>query len=107
MTILRRFSLQALQVASPSSWNRFVATFAEYLDAVIDESADRAAGHIRSIQEYLELRRFTIGGYPSFLCLELGLDIPDEVMEHPMIKSLLDLVAETVLLTHVGNLHGR
>lgn len=72
---------------------------------MIDEAADRAAGHVRSIADYLELRRLTIGGYPSFLCFELGLDIPDEVMEHPGIKSLLSLVAETILLTNVGNFH--
>ena len=69
---------------------------------MIEESADRATGRIRSIPEYLELRRLTIGGYPSFLCLELGMDIPDEVMNHPEIKSLLALVAETVVLTNVG-----
>jgi Delta6-protoilludene synthase len=69
---------------------------------VIEESADRGTGHIRSIPEYLELRRLTIGGYPSFLCFELGLDIPDEVMDHSGIKSLLALVAETVILTNVG-----
>jgi len=102
---LDRFSLQAIQVASASSWNRFIANYAEYLDAVIDESADRVAGHIRSIPEYLELRRLTIGGYPSFLCLELGLDIPDEVMEHPKIKSLLGLVAETIILTNVSTFY--
>jgi hypothetical protein len=100
--ILCRFALQAIQVASASSWNRFIAAYAEYLDSVIQESADRTAGRIRSIPEYLELRRLTIGGYPSFLCLELGLDLPDEVMDHPVIKSLLALVAETVILTNVG-----
>lgn len=100
--ILGRFALQAIQVASASSWNRFISAYAEYLDAVIEESADRAAGRIRSIPEYLQLRRLTIGGYPSFLCFELGLDIPDEVMKHPGIKSLLELVAETIILTNVG-----
>jgi hypothetical protein len=69
--------------------------------AVIDEAADRAQGRIRGIADYLELRRLTIGGYPSFLCLELGLDIPDEIMEHPAISSLFSLTAETILLTNV------
>jgi hypothetical protein len=72
---------------------------------VIDETADHAPGYIHNIPEYLELRRLTIGGYPSFLCFELGLDIPDEVMEHPKLKSLLGLVAETVVLTNVSKTH--
>jgi len=100
-----RFSLQATEVASTSSWNRFIAAFEEYLNSVIDEAADRAEGHIRNISNYLELRRLTIGGYPSYLCLELGLDLPDDVMKHPTMKSLLSLVADTILLTNVGNIH--
>jgi hypothetical protein len=102
---LGRFSLQAIEVASTSSWKRFIAAFDEYFNSVINEAADRAAGHIRNIADYLRLRRLTIGGYPSYLCLELGLDLPDEVMEHPGMKSLLGLVADTILLTNVSNLH--
>jgi len=98
--IARRFSLQAIEVASTSSWKRFIAAFDEYFNSVINEAADRAAGHIRNIADYLRLRRLTIGGYPSYLCLELGLDLPDEVMEHPGMKSLLGLVADTILLTN-------
>ncbi|KAI0248888.1 hypothetical protein BJV78DRAFT_1156206 [Lactifluus subvellereus] len=59
----------------------FHHTIREYVYAVMGEADDRAQGHIRGI-----LRRLTIGGYPSFLFLELGPDIPDEVMEHPAIK---------------------
>jgi Delta6-protoilludene synthase len=102
MTILDRFSMRCIEVTSVSSRNRFIAAFEEFVYAVIDEAADRANGRIRGIADYLELRRLTIGGYPSFLCLELGLDIPDEVMEHPAIKSLLSLLAETIVLTNVS-----
>jgi len=98
--IARRFSLQAINISSTSSWNRFISAFEEYLNSVIHEAADRAEGHIRNISNYLELRRLTIGGYPSYLCLELGLDLPDDVMEHPGMKSLLSLVADTILLTN-------
>jgi Delta6-protoilludene synthase len=102
---LNRFSLHAIQVASVSSLRRFITAFEEYVHAVIDETVDRAQGRIRDIADYLKLRRLTIGGYPSFLCLELGLDIPDEVMEHAAIKSLFSLTAETILLTNVSHFH--
>jgi Delta6-protoilludene synthase len=98
---LDRFSLRVIQIASVSSQRRFITTFEECLDAVTDQAADRAQGRIRGIADYLELRRLTTGGYPSFLFMELGLDIPDEVMEHPAIKSLFSLTAETILLTNV------
>lgn len=102
ITTLDRFSLRATEMISLSSQRRFLASFEEYVYAVIKEAADRAQGRTRGIVDYLELRRLTIGGYPSYLCLELGLDIPDEVMEHPAIKSLLSLVAETIALTNVS-----
>jgi len=98
--IARQFSLRATEIISVSSQRRFIASFEEFVYAVIEEAADRAQGRTRGIADYLELRRLTIGGYPSYLCLELGLDIPDEVMEHPAIKSLLSLVAETIVLTN-------
>jgi Delta6-protoilludene synthase len=97
-----RFSLRCIEVTSVSSQRRFIAAFGEYVQSVIDEAADRENGRIRGIADYLELRRLTIGGYPSFLCLELGLDIPDDVMEHPGVKSLLSLLAETVVFTNVS-----
>jgi Delta6-protoilludene synthase len=69
---------------------------------VIDEASDRTNGHIRGIADYLKLRRLTSGAYASFFSVELGLDIPDEVMTHPAIESLLSLAAESTVLTNVG-----
>jgi Delta6-protoilludene synthase len=100
--IFDRFSLRCNEVTTVSSQKRFIAAFEQYVQAVIDEAADREKGRIRGIADYLELRRLTIGGYPSFLCLELGLDIPDDVMEHPGVKSLLSLLAETIAFTNVS-----
>jgi Delta6-protoilludene synthase len=69
---------------------------------VIDEATDRTNGRIRRISDYLELRRLTAGAYASFFSVELGLDIPDKVMNHPAIESLLSLAAESTVLTNVG-----
>ena len=69
---------------------------------MIDEASDRTNGRIRGIAEYLELRRLTAGAYASFFSVELGLDIPDDVMTHPAIESLLSLAAESTVLTNVG-----
>ena len=70
--------------------------------AVIDEASDRANGRVRSIEEYLKLRRLTVAGYPSFLATEAGLNIPDEVMANPALQSILSFAAESFILTNVG-----
>jgi hypothetical protein len=46
---------------------------------VVDEASDRAKGNIRSIEEYLKPTRLAGGGYPSFVAVEAGLNIPSEV----------------------------
>ena len=96
-----RFWLRAMKVSSPAAQERFIASFSEYVYAVIDEASDRAKGHIRSIEDYLKLTRLTSGGYPSFVAVEAGLDIPGEVMAHPALKALCALAAESLVLTNV------
>ncbi|KAI0306220.1 terpenoid synthase [Multifurca ochricompacta] len=98
--IARQFWLRAIKVSSPAAQRRFIKTFAEYVYAVIDEASDRAKGHVRGIEDYLGLTRLTAGGYPSFLAVEAGLDIPDEVMAHHGMASLCALAAESLVLTN-------
>ncbi|KAI9507316.1 terpenoid synthase [Russula earlei] len=98
--ITRQFWLRAITVASKSAQERFIVSFGGYVHAVIDEASDRTRGHIRGIADYLELRRLTSGAYASFFSVELGLDIPGEVMTHPALESLRSLAAESTVLTN-------
>ncbi len=98
-----RFWLRAIKVASESAQRRFIESFSAYVYAVIDEASDRTRGHVRGIADFLELRRLTAGAYASFFSVELGLDIPDEVMEHPALELLRSLTADSTVLTNVRN----
>ncbi|KAG5640312.1 hypothetical protein DXG03_009259 [Asterophora parasitica] len=98
--ITRQFWLGAITVASEPAQRRFIASFASFVYGVIDEASDRTRGHVRGITDFLELRRRTAGTYASFFSVELGLDIPDEVMEHPALESLLSLAADSTVLTN-------
>jgi len=98
--IARQFWLRAIDVTSEEAQRRFITTFAEYVYAVIDEASDRANGRVRGVEEYLKLTRLTAGGYPSFLAAEAGLNIPDEVMAHPALRSILSFAAESLVLTN-------
>jgi hypothetical protein len=68
---------------------------------VIDEVSDRTRGHVRGIADFLELRRLTAGAYASFFSVELGLDVPDEVMEHPAVEALRSLAGNSTVLVNV------
>jgi hypothetical protein len=99
-----RFWLRAIKVSSPAAQTRFISSFSEYVFAVIDEASDRTRGRIRGIEDYLQLTRLTAGGYPSFVAVEAGLNIPDEAMAHPALVSLCSLAAESLVLTNVGDI---
>ena len=69
---------------------------------MVQQAADRANHYFRTIDEYLEVRRDTIGAKPSFAILELEMDIPDEVMHHPIIEELSILTIDMILLGNVS-----
>ncbi|KAF8260662.1 isoprenoid synthase domain-containing protein [Lactarius quietus] len=95
-----KFWLHAIKVASEEAQRRFLKSFAAYVYAVIDEASDRNGGHIRGINEYLELRRLTAATFASFFPVELGLDIPDKVMTHHAMESLLVMAGDILVLTN-------
>ncbi|KAI9438411.1 terpenoid synthase [Russula earlei] len=96
--VTRQFWLRAMQKSCASAQERFIASFAEYAYAVIDEASDRAKGSVRTIKEYLRLTRLTAGPYPCFFPIEMDLDIPDEVMTHPSMQMMRSLAAESLVL---------
>jgi Delta6-protoilludene synthase len=93
--------LRAMQTSCVSAQERFIASFAEYVYAVIDEALDRAKGSIRTIKDYLRLTRLTAGPYPCFFPIEMDLDMPDEVMTHPSMEMIRSLAAESLVLANV------
>lgn len=101
MICLRRFWLRAIKVTSEPAQRRFIRAFTDYVYGVIDEASDRTSGHIRGITDYFQLRRLTAGGCALLFAMELGLDIPDEVMEHPALQSLVSLTIDSFVLTNV------
>ncbi|KAI0267841.1 terpenoid synthase [Gloeopeniophorella convolvens] len=98
----RQFWANAIQHPYASSlWKaRFIESFNDYAYSVVEEASDCAKGQVRSIEEYLELRRRTAAPYPCFVLAELGLDIPDRVLTHPAMVALRNLGIESFPLTN-------
>lgn len=65
------------------------------------QAVDRDLGRIRSIAEYLELRRGTIGVRPSFDFFLLTDDLPDSVVDHPHIERLACGAIEMTIFANV------
>ena len=73
------------------------------MQSVVQQAADCMHKHIRTIDEYLEVRRDTIRAKLSFAILETGLEnLIDEAVCHPVINKLSILAIDMILLGNVG-----
>ncbi|THH19394.1 hypothetical protein EW146_g1751 [Bondarzewia mesenterica] len=98
--VARQYWERAIPTASPQSQRRFIKTFDEYLDSVVEQAADRSTAHTRDVKSYLNIRRNTIGAKPSFALLELDMDLPDDIIQHPAIQNL---TMATIDMLCIGN----
>lgn len=96
-----RFWELAIKTATPTAQRRFVENFDLYMDAVVQQAEDRTKNHIRTFESYLEVRRDTIGAKPSFAVLELEMDLPDEVFNHPTLENLRMWVIDMLCIGNV------
>ena len=74
-----------------------------FFKAVTIQARDRAAGIIPDLEDYIVVRRDTSGCKPCWALIEYasGLDLPDEVMEHPIIQSLDEATNDLVTWSNV------
>ncbi|PFH50636.1 hypothetical protein AMATHDRAFT_3814 [Amanita thiersii Skay4041] len=84
------FYKRTIPTASLGTQQRFLETFEFFFQSVTQQAMDRAAGNIPDLESYISLRRDTSGCKPCWALIEFAnnLHIPDEVMEHPTIRSL-------------------
>ena len=75
----------------PPAVERFIANFDTYMRSIILKAEDRAAGHVRTVNDYMILRRNTCAARPTFAFYGPGLNIPSEVFDNPyMIQHISD-----------------
>ncbi|TFK67853.1 terpenoid synthase [Pluteus cervinus] len=79
-----------LKTTSPGTQQRFLETMDFFFQSVTQQAVDRAAGFIPDLESYIALRRDTSGCKPCWAFIEFAnnLNLPDEVMDHPVIRSL-------------------
>jgi len=100
--LIHRFWEHTIPHASAQSQKRFIATLDDYLEAVVQQAVDRGGCRVRGVQSYIDLRRDMSGVKPCFALLELGLDIPDEVMSHSTIEDMAMTSNDMISLINVN-----
>ena len=81
---------------------RFVKVGGAYAQAVVKKAADQRGKHVRTVQDYLEVRRDTIGARPAFVLIELNMNLPDEAVHHPVVEEMTILAIDMMILDNVG-----
>ncbi|GJJ07727.1 hypothetical protein Clacol_001932 [Clathrus columnatus] len=96
--VARQFWANAIYRISLPAQTRFINELQAYLDSIVDEASDRESRHIRNIEDYFKIRRGTIGAKPLFAICEMYMNIPEEVIRHPVIKKLSELVVNMIII---------
>ena len=81
---------------------RFISDFDAYTNSIILEAEDRVAGHLRTVNDYMILRRDTCGAKPTFSFFGLGLNIPSVVFDNPLMISLIENATDLIAITNVS-----
>ncbi|KAI0792424.1 isoprenoid synthase domain-containing protein [Abortiporus biennis] len=86
----RDFWKRLIVTANPGTQQRFMETMDFFFQAITQQAQDRENGVIPDLDSYISLRRDTSGCKPCWALIEYAynLNLPDEVMEHPVILAL-------------------
>lgn len=78
-----------------------------FFQAVTQQSLDRDNGIVPDLESYISMRRDTSGCKPVFVLMEYAaqIDLPDEVVEHPIIRDMEDATNDLVTWSNVSLLY--
>jgi hypothetical protein len=81
---------RCIRDCAPAVQQRFKSNMQKFFEAVHQQASCRADGIVPDLDTYIEMRRETSGCQPVFDLIEYSLDfeLPDDVIEHPVIKAL-------------------
>ncbi|KAG2145668.1 terpenoid synthase [Suillus cothurnatus] len=81
------------------AYHRFIRAFEAFSSSQVTQSRNRSQDRMPSVDEFILMRRATIGGalVEAMIEYSLDLDLPDAVFENPIIKGMSD--ATTDLMT--------
>ncbi|KAH8117137.1 terpenoid synthase [Phellopilus nigrolimitatus] len=89
--LARDYWLRCIEEAGPGMQARFKENLQLFFEAVHVQATHREVGEIPDLESYIDVRRDESGCKPVIDLIEyaLGIDLPDVVVEHPIIKALV------------------
>ncbi|KAI9061898.1 terpenoid synthase [Trametes sanguinea] len=87
---------QVRSTASTGSCNRFARAVESWMRSLVEQARNRSTNEIPSVQEFIHLRRRTIGGRIAEAMVEYSLDlqIPKHVWEHPVLQEMSTAIVD-------------
>jgi len=78
------------ETGTSGAYDRFIRAFEDWSSSQVQQSENRSVDRIPSIEEFILMRRATIGGAMVEAMIEysLDLDLPNHVFEHPTIVAM-------------------
>lgn len=64
----------------------------------MQQADDRNSSRIRDVNSYFDVRRDTIGAKPSFTINEIHMNLPDEIITHPVVAKLTSLCIDALII---------
>lgn len=95
------------KISNKTFQRHFLKVWEDYMKGTAQQAEDRDKAHVRDIQSYFQLRRQTSGILPSFAMLEMDKELPDCVLEHPVIKELQLIAMDLIIISNVREKYKR
>jgi len=74
---------------------------------MIQEAADRENKRVRTVDDYLQLRRETFAAQATVSFLSFGLELPDKVLLHPVMQKVTLASMDILCIINVSSTFDR
>ena len=104
-----RYALQSIwsrikERSSKQTQDHWREMHLHYFTGLLDQVKTQSEGRVftRDVQEYMRMRRDTIGAYPAIALTEfaVGIDLPKKVLSHPSLQECMAVSVDLVLLVN-------
>ena len=92
----------ALRISTENAGKHFIKTFVQYLESLVKQAENRVNDSVNTLEEFFHNRRLNSGTTPSYVPVELHLNLPDEVFYHPAIKEMELLAIDMICVDNVS-----
>ena len=99
---MSRFWLRFPKTTTEAFRRHFRAAWKDFAAAFITEVQYRHENRVLDLDEYLVLRRYTSGAYPTIIMSEIPCNIPDDIRYHSVISELEMLAVDLITIANVG-----